>query len=363
MDPTGRGQTAFVELANQADHASARPDAADRRRRARSTSARSTSRPATRVRLSIPLPVDARHLSLRLLGHDALALDDTGRRRSRRAARRAMCWCSAARRTVCGGRSNRSPSLHVRTADPAPRRRARSTESDRARWQPARPASAAGPLLLVDPPSNSARLLGVGLGSGARVRARRIRCCRAWIWRRCRTKRRRSAAFPAGRTSCSGTLQGPLIMEGRLEGRPAVALTFDPAGVGPRKVAGVPAAGQQRHVVPAGPGRQQRGQRARRRAVRLGRIGHRAATRARVLVGLPQTDARARPRHQRTLAVARGRLPGGAGRRVARVCEARMIDQALLSPAVAELHGAARAVAAGRRRAAGAASPPGRACA
>jgi hypothetical protein len=32
-----------------------------------------------------------------------------------------------------------------------------------------------------------------------------------------------------------GTLQGPLIMEGRLEGRPAVALTFDPSVSGIEK--------------------------------------------------------------------------------------------------------------------------------
>src|SRR5216684_177166 len=73
MDPNGRAQTAFVEIANHADHHARVPmrltaDGAPLDERQVDIPAR------TRARLSIPLPVDAHHITARLLGHDSLAL-------------------------------------------------------------------------------------------------------------------------------------------------------------------------------------------------------------------------------------------------------------------------------------------------
>src|ERR1700724_508556 len=66
--------------------------------------------------------------------------------RSRRAGRRATCSCSAE------GRPSTPPDLTVLVG------------SLPAQLPP-------GPVLLVDPPSTSARLLGVGLGNGAQILA------------------------------------------------------------------------------------------------------------------------------------------------------------------------------------------------
>ena len=75
MDPTGRGQTAFVEIANSAEHAVRVPmrlsaDGAPLDERQVDVAARA------RARLTLPLPVDAHRVGVRLLGHDALQLDD-----------------------------------------------------------------------------------------------------------------------------------------------------------------------------------------------------------------------------------------------------------------------------------------------
>jgi hypothetical protein len=86
----------------------------------------------------------------------------------------------------------------------------------------------AGPLLLVDPPSNSARLLGVGLGSGARVQPGHPLLSGLDL-AALQDETPSVGGVPGWARVVLGTLQGPLIIEGRLEGRPAVALTFDPA--------------------------------------------------------------------------------------------------------------------------------------
>src|SRR5205823_354392 len=72
---TGRGQTAFVALANDSD----RP--ARVRLRLTADGAPLDERqvdiaPRSRADLSIPLPGDAHHVAVQLLGHDALAFDD-----------------------------------------------------------------------------------------------------------------------------------------------------------------------------------------------------------------------------------------------------------------------------------------------
>src|SRR5207237_891254 len=75
MDPNGRGQTAFVEIANAADHAVRVPlrltaDGAVLDERQVDIGARS------QAHLGVPLPLDARRIAVKLLGRDALALDD-----------------------------------------------------------------------------------------------------------------------------------------------------------------------------------------------------------------------------------------------------------------------------------------------
>src|SRR5262249_16118394 len=112
------------------------------------------------------------------------------------------------------------PSLHVRTADSA---------------QPADlsvlvgvlpPQLPAGPFLLVDPPSNSARLLGVGLGSGARVQPDHP-LLQGLDSVTLQYATPSVGGVPRWAHVVYGTEQGPLIMEGVLESHRVVSLTFD----------------------------------------------------------------------------------------------------------------------------------------
>jgi hypothetical protein len=176
-----------------------------------------------RLRLSIPLPADAHHITVRLLGHDALALDDVAE---------TIAPGGPPRDVVVLGRVTDSlrralesiPSLHVRAADASV-----VSPADLTVLAGTLPATLpAGPLLLVDPPANSGRLLGVGLGSGARVQEAHP-LLQGLDLAAMQSEAPSVGGVPGWAHVVLGTRDGPLIMEGRLEGRPVVALTFDPS--------------------------------------------------------------------------------------------------------------------------------------
>jgi hypothetical protein len=226
MDPTGRGQTAFVEVANESDRPASAPmqlmadDAPLDQRQV-------DIAPRSRVQLSIPLPSDAHHISVRLLAHDALALDDQletlapgGPPHDVDLLGRVSDGLRRAVESV--------PSLHIRAADSA-------QPADLTVLAGVLPGQLpAGPLLLVDPPANSARLLGVGLGSGARVESAdpllqgldvvALEAATPSV-----------GGVPGWAHVVLGTQQGPLLMDGKLEGHPVVSMTFDPAVTGLEK--------------------------------------------------------------------------------------------------------------------------------
>jgi Ca-activated chloride channel homolog len=233
IDPTGRAQTAFVELANQADHAVRAPlrltaDGATFDERQVDIAAR------TRVPLSIPLPVDAHQISARLLGRDSLALDDMaatiapgGPPRDVLVMGRTSAGLQRALESIA--------TLHVRPADPAAAEAPASADlTVLAGVLPTQLPAGTGPLLLVDPPSTSVRLLGVGLGNGARVQAGHP-LLQGLDLAALQDETPSVSGVPGWAQVVLGTVQGPLIMEGRLEGRPVVALTFDSSGSGLEK--------------------------------------------------------------------------------------------------------------------------------
>jgi hypothetical protein len=113
------------------------------------------------------------------------------------------------------------PSLRVRTADFPARPELTVLEGSLP------PQLPAGPLLLVDPPASSGRLLGVGLGSGARVQQAHP-LLQGLDLGALQNETPAISGVPGWARVVFGSVQGPLIMEGRLEGRPTVALTFDP---------------------------------------------------------------------------------------------------------------------------------------
>jgi hypothetical protein len=226
MEPTGNGQTAFVELANDADRSVRVPmqltaDGAPLDQRQVDIAAHD------RAQLSIPLPADAHRISVRLSGRDSLVLDDQMDVLAPGGPPRGVDLVGQVsdglRRAI-----ESIPSLHVRTPDaPQPADLTVLAGVLPGRLPP-------GPLLLVDPPANSARLSGVGLGSGQRVEAADPLLLGLDL-----------AALAGESPSIStvpgwahvvlGTRQGPLIMQGALEGHPVVSMTFDPAVSGLEK--------------------------------------------------------------------------------------------------------------------------------
>jgi hypothetical protein len=234
IDPTGRGQTALVELTNDADRAVRAPirltaDGSTLDERQVDVAARS------RVRLSIPLPIDAHRIAVRLLGHDSLGLDD---------AAETIAPGGPPRDAVVVGRAGAGlqraleaiATVHVRTGDAASgdASAAPAALTVLSGVLPAQLPPGAGPLLLVNPPTTSARLLGVGLGSGARVQAGHP-LLQGLDLAALQDEIPSVGGVPGWAHVVLGTVQGPLIMEGLLEGHPVVALTFDSAGSGLEK--------------------------------------------------------------------------------------------------------------------------------
>ncbi|HEV7663743.1 MAG TPA: BatA and WFA domain-containing protein [Chloroflexota bacterium] len=229
MDPSGRGQTAFIEVANAADHAVRMPlrltaDGAPIDERQLDIGGRS------QARLSIPLPTDAHRILAKLLGHDALALDDTFE---------VLAPGGPPRDVLVVGRMSDGlrraleavPSLRVRTATST----ADQPQPDLTVLQGTLPTLLPlGPLVLLNPPASSGRLLGVGLGNGARVQPSHPLLAGLDL-AALQNETPSVSGVPAWARVVLGTLQGPLIMEGKLEGRPVIALTFDPAVSGLEK--------------------------------------------------------------------------------------------------------------------------------
>ena len=222
LEPSGLAQAAFVEIINDADHAVRLPmrltaDGTPLDQREVDLNARA------RTRLSLPLPVDARRVGVRLLGRDALPLDDVAE-------------------TFAPGGPPRDVLL-VGRASPSLRRALESIPSVRLDvadvWTPDRPRPdltvlhatlptqlPQSPLLIVDPPTTSARLVGVGLGSAARVHEEHP-LLQGLDLVALRSESPTVSGVPGWAKVVLGTLQGPLILEGRLEGRPAVVFGFD----------------------------------------------------------------------------------------------------------------------------------------
>jgi Ca-activated chloride channel homolog len=226
MDPTGRGQNAFVEIANDSDRPARVPmqliaDGSPLDQRQVDIPSRN------RTQLSIPLPADAHRISVRLLGRDALKLDDQldalapgGPPRTVDVVGRASDGLRRAIESI--------PSLRVRTAD-APQ------SADLTVLAGVLPSQLPpGPLLLVDPPANSGRLLGVGLGSGERLEAAHP-LLQGLDLAALQDETPSVSGVPGWAHVVLGTRQGPLVMQGALEGRPVVSLTFHPAVSGLEK--------------------------------------------------------------------------------------------------------------------------------
>ncbi|HEY2594631.1 MAG TPA: VWA domain-containing protein [Chloroflexota bacterium] len=226
MDPTGNGQTAFVELSNASDAPAQVPmqlnaDGSPLDERQVQIAARG------RTQLSIPLPADAHRVSARLLGHDALSLDDQkdvlapgGPARSVDLVGHVSDGLQRAIESI--------PSLHVRTANDS--RPAELTVLDGVL-----PGTLpAGPLLLVNPPADSARFSGVGLGNGQRVEAADP-LLQGLDLAALQGETPSISTVPGWARVVLGTRAGPLLMQGTLEGHAVVSMTFDPAVSGLEK--------------------------------------------------------------------------------------------------------------------------------
>jgi hypothetical protein len=233
MDPSGRSQTAFVELANVADHAVRIPV------RVSGDDAPLDERqvdlpPRSRTRLAIPLPIEVGRVRVQLLGHDALALDDVAETIS--AGGRPREVVLAGRQSADVRRALESmPFAHLRLSSGGD-----TQGGDLTVLEGTLPAQLpAGPLLLIDPPASSGRLLGVGLGSGAHVQQSHP-LLQGLDLTALQAETPSVTGVPGWAKVVLGTVQGPLIMEGRLEGHPVVALTFDPATSGLEKTLAFP---------------------------------------------------------------------------------------------------------------------------
>ncbi len=242
MQPTGNGQIAFVELANAADRPTRVPmqltaDGSPLDQRQVDIAAHD------HAQLSIPLPADAHHISVRLSARDALSLDDQLDVLAPGGPPRSVDLVG----TVSDGlrRAIESiPSVHVRAADADPA----ADLTVLAGVLPARLPP--GPLLLVDPPANSARLSGVGLGSGQRARASRPAAARS---RPGGTRGRDAIHHHRPRLGARRPRHaaGSARHARHPRGPPGGQHDLRPGRLGSGEVARVPAAHQQRNLVSA----------------------------------------------------------------------------------------------------------------
>jgi len=230
MDPSGRGQTAFVEIANAADHPVRVPmrltaDSAPLEQRDVDLPARGLTR------LSVPLATEVHTIDVRLLGRDALPMDDSASSVAPGGPPRDVLLVG--RPTDALRRALESvPFVRLQVVDPSVVDRPRADLTVLDGTLPAQLPP--GPLLLVDPPTNSVRLLGVGVGSGARVQASHP-LVQGLDLSALRGETPTVTGVPGWAHVVLGNMQGPLVMEGRLEGHPVVAFTFDPAVTGLEK--------------------------------------------------------------------------------------------------------------------------------
>jgi hypothetical protein len=232
LDPAGNGQAALVEVANYADHGVRAPlrllaDGAVLDERQVDLPARG------RARVAIPLPVDAQRIGVRLLGQDALAADDMGETITpggqphdvvliARSGPAAGGTATPLRRAL-----EALPFVHIKAAD-----QGSQTPGDLSVVDGPIPAQLPqAPLLLVNPSVSDPRLAGRGEHSSARpavahpllegVDTTALRGVTPSL-----------AGPPAWASVVLGNQDGPLVIEGRLEGRRVVAFTFDPLASG-----------------------------------------------------------------------------------------------------------------------------------
>jgi hypothetical protein len=232
LDPSGRGQTAFVEVANTADHGVRAPlrllaDGAVLDERQVDVAARG------RTRVAIPLPVEAQRISVRLLGQDSLAADDTAETATPGGLPRDVVLIT---RAPTPGGTAETPLRRALEALPfvrvKPATQGSQTPGDLVVVDGPIPAQLPNaPMLLVNPSTSDPRLNGRGDHAAARpgvshpllegVDLGALRGLEATL-----------PGPPAWANVVLSNPTGPLVVEGRLEGRRAVALTFDPVASG-----------------------------------------------------------------------------------------------------------------------------------
>ena len=232
LDPSGRGQTAFVEVSNTADHGVRAPlrllaDGSVLDERQVDVAARG------RTRVAIPLPVDAQRIGVRLLGQDSLAADDTAETTTPGGLPRDVVLIT---RAPTPGGTAETPLRRALEALPfvrvKPAAQGSQTPGDLVVVDGPIPAQLPNaPLLLVNPSTSDPRLNGRGDHAGARpgvshplldgVDVGALRGLEATL-----------PGPPAWANVVLSNPSGPLVVEGRLEGRRAVAFTFDPVASG-----------------------------------------------------------------------------------------------------------------------------------
>jgi hypothetical protein len=183
--------------------------------------------------VAIPLPVDAQRIGVRLLGQDALTADDVAETTTPGGLPRDVVLIS---RAPTPGGTAETPLRRALEALPFVRVKAATqgsqTPGDLVVVEGPIPAQLPNaPLLLVNPSTNDPRLSGRGERAAARPAVAHPLLEGVDVG----ALRGLSATLPGppGWASVVFSNQtGPLVVEGRLEGRRAVAFTFDPVASG-----------------------------------------------------------------------------------------------------------------------------------